>query len=145
MRAGSWLGAGCRLAGDSGAAGWDGLWLPSTQWLGPLFAHVTSARQASPGLRTVVLVRRAPTAGLPPHSPPQAFDLAENFNAPELSKRCTLYCLERYKEMLEGGGVKSPAAYAVLMQKMQGRLKEAVEEQIRAKAAGAPEVAVPQR
>ncbi len=46
---------------------------------------------------------------------PQAFDLAENFNAQELSKRCALFCLEKYKEMHESG-VKSPAAYAVLMQ-----------------------------
>lgn len=46
----------------------------------------------------------------------QAFDLAENFNAPELSKHCALFCLEKYKEMLEAEGVKSPASFAVLMQ-----------------------------
>lgn len=45
----------------------------------------------------------------------QAFDLAEQNNAPELSKHCALYCLEHYKDMLESG-VKSPAAFAVLMQ-----------------------------
>ena len=48
--------------------------------------------------------------------PLQAFDLAENYNAQELSKRCALFCLEKYKDMLGENGVKSPAAYAVLLQ-----------------------------
>ncbi|GAB4819192.1 hypothetical protein N2152v2_006238 [Parachlorella kessleri] len=74
---------------------------------------------------------------LQPDNVSVAFDLAENFNAQELSKRCALFCLEKYKDMLELG-VKSPAAYAVLLQKMAPRLKESLEEAIAAKVSGNP-------
>lgn len=69
-----------------------------------------------------------------------AFDLAENFNAPELSKQCALFCLREHGEMVKGGGgggpskLASPSAYAILMQKMAQRLREAITDAISDKA-----------
>jgi hypothetical protein len=63
----------------------------------------------------------------------QAFDLAEAFNAPELSKRCALFCLEKYGEMVGGEErllVATPRSFAGVFQKMAPRLAAAVEEEI---------------
>ena len=71
-----------------------------------------------------------------------AYDLAENFNAPELSKRCALFCLQHYEEVADVAreATKLPRnwAFGRLMQKMGGSLKEGVESDIvkRAEAMG---------
>ncbi len=74
-----------------------------------------------------------------------AYELAENFNAPELAKHCALFCLKNYEEVadvhyeaissdkikfefaLRSSAGTRQAGFAHLMQKMSGRLKEAVE------------------
>ena len=70
-----------------------------------------------------------------------AYDLAENFDAPELAKRCALFCLKNYEEVTdahnkEGGADFGDApgattktrqsAFAGLMEKMGPQLKEAM-------------------
>ena len=77
-----------------------------------------------------------------------AFDLAENFNAPELSKQCAMYCLRQHGDLASkgasagskgsaggGGSSATPAGYAILMQKMAPRVREAVADAITAKNA----------
>ncbi|KAL4437552.1 hypothetical protein ABPG77_003533 [Micractinium sp. CCAP 211/92] len=80
------------------------------------------------------------TDQLAPDNVSAAFDLAENFNGPELSKQCALFCLREHGEMVKGGGgaapskLASPSAYAILMQKMAQRLREAITDAINDKA-----------
>lgn len=85
------------------------------------------------------------TEQLAPDNVSAAFDLAENYNAPELSKQCALYCLKEHAELVKGGtgggaasgGLTSkatPGGYAILMQKMVPRLRDAVTDAISDKA-----------
>lgn len=77
---------------------------------------------------------------LAPDNVSAAFDLAENFNAPELSKQCALFCLREHAEMVTAGAsaapskLASPSAYAILMQKMAQRLRDAITDAINDKA-----------
>lgn len=79
------------------------------------------------------LCEQAITDQLAPDNVSAAFDLAENYNAPELSKQCALFCLREHREMVKGGlsgsakaAPASAAAYAILLQKMAPRLREAI-------------------
>ncbi|KAI7836949.1 hypothetical protein COHA_009198 [Chlorella ohadii] len=80
------------------------------------------------------------TDQLAPDNVSAAFDLAENYNAPELSKQCALYCLREYGEMVKylsgkgGSSGSSPGAYAVTMQKMVPRLRDAMLDAINNRA-----------
>ncbi len=56
------------------------------------------------------------TDQLAPDNVSAAFDLAENYNAPELSKQCVLYCLREQPEMVKGGSKNTPASFAIIMQ-----------------------------
>jgi BTB/POZ domain/Armadillo/beta-catenin-like repeat len=75
-----------------------------------------------------------------------AYELAENYNAPELAKHCALFCLKNYEEVADahyealvndegckfdfagqGTAGSRQTGFAHLMKKMSGRLKEAVE------------------
>lgn len=76
-----------------------------------------------------------------------AYELAENFNAPELAKHCALFCLKNYEEaadahyealrsdpdgkfdnfVMPGSAGCRQIGFAHLMKKMGGQLKEAVE------------------
>ena len=69
---------------------------------------------------------------LTPENVGAAFDLAEAYNATELSKRCALYMLDEYMDIYEYfSDQKQPSVhYAVLMKKMAPRLKKAVVEEI---------------
>lgn len=81
------------------------------------------------------LCEQAITDQLAPENVSAAFDLAENYNAPELSKQCALYCLREYPDMCKGLGSKaSTAPYAIIMQKMCPRLREAVADAINDRA-----------
>lgn len=55
------------------------------------------------------------------------YDLAENFNAPQLGKHCVLYALEHYKDMANG---IPEAAFHALMKRMVPKLKESLTEQL---------------
>ena len=81
-----------------------------------------------------------PAISPPRYPPPQAFDLAENFNAPELSKRCALYCLQHYGDMLKAPKA-STATYAAVMQRMAGRLRQCLTEEITRRAGGVEDMA----
>lgn len=63
------------------------------------------------------------TDQLAPDNVSAAFDLAENFNAPELSKQCVLYCLREQPEMVKGGSKSTPGSYAIIMQVGEVALK----------------------
>jgi hypothetical protein len=56
------------------------------------------------------------TDQLAPDNVSAAFDLAENYNAPELSKQCVLYCLREQPEMVKGGSKSTPGSFAIIMQ-----------------------------
>ena len=78
-------------------------------------------------------------AQLAPDNVAEAFDLAEAFNAPELAKRCALFCLENYEPMVaapKGGGVEG---YTAVMEKMADRMQTAIEAQILARKMEAAE------
>ena len=82
------------------------------------------------------LCEQAITKELAPDNVSAAFDLAEAFNAPELSKQCALYCLREHRTLLEAKDPRlTPTSYAVMMQKMQARLREALDEGIDRRAA----------
>lgn len=88
------------------------------------------------------LCEAAIAAQLAPDNVAEAFDLAENFNAPELAKRCALFCLERHADMVaapRGGG---GAGYAAVMARMAPRLRTALVAQIEERAAVDPDGAV---
>jgi hypothetical protein len=55
------------------------------------------------------------------------YDLAEQFNAPQLGKHCVLYALEHYKDMV--AGIPEPSFHA-LMKRMVPKLKESLTEQL---------------
>lgn len=74
------------------------------------------------------LCEQAIAAQLAPDNVSEAFDLAEQFNAPELSKRCGLFCLEKYEDMV--AEPSSVAAYMETLKKMIPRLRAALEEEI---------------
>lgn len=89
------------------------------------------------------LCENAITEQLAPDNVSAAFDLAENYNAPELAKQCALYCLREHGEMVKGGSASSAgskaapasaAAFAILLQKMAPRLRESVTEAINDRA-----------
>lgn len=65
---------------------------------------------------------------LAPDNVAEAFDLAEAFNAPELSKSCALYCLEHYEDMVASPKAPGVAGYAKVVAKMAPRLQMAIEE-----------------
>jgi len=77
------------------------------------------------------LCEGAIAAQLAPDNVAAAFDLAEAFNAPELSKSCALYCLEHYEEMLGMPKMGGVAGFAQLLEKMSERLQNSIESQIR--------------
>lgn len=84
------------------------------------------------------LCEAAIAAQLAPDNVAAAFDLAENFNAAELAKRCALFCLHSYDAMQaapEGG----PAAYAGVVARMAKPLREALAADIKAHAEREPE------
>ncbi len=56
------------------------------------------------------------TDQLAPDNVSAAYDLAEQYNAPELSKQCALYCLREQPEMVKGGSKTTPASYSIIMQ-----------------------------
>lgn len=60
------------------------------------------------------------------------YALAENFNAPQLARRCVLYALEHYEAALASCG---PACFASLIEQMVPKLKEFVTEQLEKTAA----------
>ena len=62
------------------------------------------------------LCEQAITDQLAPDNVSAAYDLADNYNAPELSKQCALYCLREQPEMVKGGSKTTPASYAIVMQ-----------------------------
>ncbi|PSC71051.1 ARM REPEAT PROTEIN INTERACTING WITH ABF2-like isoform B [Micractinium conductrix] len=79
------------------------------------------------------------TEQLAPDNVSAAFDLAENYNALELSKQCALYCLREHSDVAvlksgTGTGKVSTAGYSILLQKLAPRLKEAITDAINAKA-----------
>lgn len=74
------------------------------------------------------------TEQLAPDNVSAAYDLAEQYNAPELSKQCALYCLREQAEMVKGGSKTTPGSYAIVMQKMAGRLREAITDAINEKS-----------
>ena len=81
------------------------------------------------------LCEAAITSQLAPDNVSAAYDLAENLNAPELSKQCAMYCLKQQPELVAGGSSKAtPGSYAILMQKMAPRLREAITESINDRA-----------
>jgi hypothetical protein len=81
------------------------------------------------------LCEAAITAQLAPDNVSAAYDLAENLNAPELSKQCAMYCLKQQPELVAGGSSKTtPGSYAILMQKMAPRLKEVITDSINDRA-----------
>ncbi len=55
------------------------------------------------------------------------FELAENFNAPQLSKHCVLFALEHFRELAQG--IPEPA-FLALMRRMVPKLKESLTEQL---------------
>jgi hypothetical protein len=74
------------------------------------------------------------TDQLAPDNVSAAFDLAENYNAPELSKQCVLYCLREQPEMVKGGSKSTPGSFAIIMQKMVPRLRDAITDAINEKS-----------
>lgn len=58
---------------------------------------------------------------------PSTYALAENFNAPQLARRCVLFALENYEAALLAMG---PANFAGLIEQMVSKLKEFVTEQL---------------
>lgn len=71
-----------------------------------------------------------------------AFDLGEDLNAPELAKRCALYCLENYEEMAEicckdeNNNTSKVEGFARLISKMLPRLRESLEKKLVSRADG---------
>ena len=55
------------------------------------------------------------------------YALAENFNAPQLARRCVLFALEHYEAALMALG---PAGFAGLIEQMVPKLKEFVTQQL---------------
>lgn len=79
------------------------------------------------------LCEQAIAEQLAPDNVSAVYDLAEQFNAPELGKRAALYCLEHWRDMLDAPKA-TPASYAIVLQKMAPRLRKALEDEITAKA-----------
>uniref|UniRef100_A0A1D2A2Z7 BTB domain-containing protein n=1 Tax=Auxenochlorella protothecoides TaxID=3075 RepID=A0A1D2A2Z7_AUXPR len=75
------------------------------------------------------LCEAAIAEGLTPDNVSAAFELAEGFNAPDLAKRCVLFCLAHHAALVAAPG-GSRAGYAVAMQRMAPRLHAALAEHI---------------
>lgn len=57
----------------------------------------------------------------------ETYDLAENFNAPQLGRRCALFALEHYVELSEG---TPQPAWSQLMLRMMPKLKSFLTEEL---------------
>lgn len=67
------------------------------------------------------------SSGLAVENIQATYDLAEQFNAPQLGKHCVLYALEHYKDMVAG---IPEATFHALMKRMVPKLKESLTEQL---------------
>eukprot|EP00887_Chlorella_sp_A99_P002122 scaffold21.g2122.t1 len=91
------------------------------------------------------LCEAAITKELAPDNVSAAFDLAEAFNAPDLARQCALYCLREHRGLLEAKEPRlSPSSFAVMFQKMSGRLRESFVEAFEARAGAGADADQPQ-
>ena len=57
----------------------------------------------------------------------EVYELAENFNAPQLAKRCVLHTLEHYEDIVKAQG---GSGFTALMERMLPKLKSSLTEQL---------------